>query len=130
MKKAWIENSVIRDVAHADPFSIYHPDVAVFYDTDVPDDAENGDGWVDGALVKKVVPPAPVYVQPPREWTVADFRAGMTLSEKTKWDNDSTPEIVTVKKELPKPREAVVELVAFLVGTNVISQASADKILE
>jgi hypothetical protein len=130
MKKAWIENSVIRDVAHADPFSIYHPDVAVFYDTDVPDDAENGDSWVDGALVKKVVHPAPVYVQPARQWTVNDFRAGMTLLEKTKWDNNSTPEIVTVKQELPKPREGAAELAAFLVGTNVISQASADKILE
>jgi hypothetical protein len=69
-------------------------------------------------------------VQPAREWSADNFRAGMTLTEKTKWDNDSTPEIVTVKKELPKPREAAAELVAFLVGTNVISQASADKILE
>jgi hypothetical protein len=129
MKKAWIENTFIRDVAHADPFSIYHPDVAVFYDTDVPDDAENGDGWVDGALVKKVIPVVSVYV-PPREWTATDFRAGMTLLEKTKWDSDATPEIVTVKRELPKPREGAVELAAFLVGTNVLSQASADKILE
>jgi hypothetical protein len=39
MRKAWIEN---------------HPDVAVFYDTEVPDDAVNGDGWIDGVLVKPV----------------------------------------------------------------------------
>lgn len=129
MKKAWIENNSIRDIAHADPFSIYHPDVAVFYDTDVSDDAENGDGWVNGALVKKVIPPAPVFVPTPRQWSVSDFRAGMTLAEKTKWDNDSAPEIKTVKAELPKELAGATELLDFLVGAGVISQASADKIL-
>jgi hypothetical protein len=52
MRKAWIENERIRDIAHSEPADIYHPDVAVFYDTEVPDDAENGDGWIDGVLVK------------------------------------------------------------------------------
>lgn len=55
MRKAWIENERIRDIAPAgDPFGFYHPDVAVFYDTEVPDDAVNGDGWIDGVLVKPV----------------------------------------------------------------------------
>jgi hypothetical protein len=57
MKYAWIENSRIRDICQGgDPSACYHPDVAVFYDTEVPDDAVNGDGWVDGVLVKPVVP--------------------------------------------------------------------------
>jgi hypothetical protein len=54
MRKAWIENERIRDIAHSEPTDIYHPDVAVFYDTEVPDDAVNGDGWIDGVLVKPV----------------------------------------------------------------------------
>lgn len=54
MRKAWIENERIRDIAHSEPTDIYHPDIAVFYDTEVPDDAVNGDGWVDGVLVKPV----------------------------------------------------------------------------
>jgi len=54
MRKAWIENERIRDIAHSEPTGIYHSDVAVFYDTEVPDDAENGDGWIDGVLVKPV----------------------------------------------------------------------------
>lgn len=54
MRKAWIENERIRDIAHSEPTEIYHPDVAVFYDTEVPDDAVNGDGWIDGVLVKPV----------------------------------------------------------------------------
>lgn len=127
MKYAWIENNKIRDVAHSNPTEIYHPDVAVFYNTQVPDNAVNGDGWVNGALVK------PVVVEPtpaPRQWTADTFRTGMTLAEKTKWDNDSAPEIKTVKAELPQELVGATELLDFLVASNVISQASATKILE
>ena len=126
MKYAWIENDKIRDVAHDEPSKIYHPDVAVFYSTQVPDDAVNGDGWVNGALVK------PVIVEPtpaPRQWTADNFRSQMTLAEKTKWDNDSAPEIKTVKAELPKELAGATELVDFLVASSVISQATATKIL-
>jgi hypothetical protein len=129
MKYAWIENGKVRDVAHSDPSKIYHPDVAVFYDTLVPDDAANGDGWVDGQLVKpEPPPPAP---PPARTWSASDVRNGLTLAEKVKWDNNSAPEIVTVKAELTGSKEVaeVTELLQFLVDTNVISQASMDKVL-
>jgi hypothetical protein len=69
MRKAWIENDRIRDIAHSEPFDIYHPDVAVFYDTEVPDDAVNGDGWVDGVLVKPVEPYVPPVIEAPAEET-------------------------------------------------------------
>lgn len=61
MKHAWIENNKIRDIAPGIPSEIYHPDIAAHYTAQVPDDAENGDGWVTGALVKPVPaePPAP-----------------------------------------------------------------------
>jgi len=64
--KAWIENDRIRDICHGNPVELYHPDVAVFYDTDVPANAENGDGWVDGKLVK---PELPAPVDPPAATT-------------------------------------------------------------
>lgn len=62
MKKAWIENNTVRDVCPGNPDELFHPDIAKFYDTDVPDDAENGDGWVSGQLVK---PEPPALVEPP-----------------------------------------------------------------
>lgn len=70
MRKAWIENDRIRDIAHSEPTEIYHPDVAVFYDTEVPDDAVNGDGWVDGVLVKpvpEVIDVVPEIIETPAE---------------------------------------------------------------
>jgi len=77
MKYAWIENGQIRDVAWTDPEKIYHPDIAKLYDTQVPDDAANGDGWVNGQLVKPEPPPPPAPM--PRSWTVDDFRKGLSL---------------------------------------------------
>ena len=130
MRYAWIEAGRIRDITPSDPYSWHHPDVARFYDTVVPDDAANGDFWQDGQLVK------PVIVEPlpppsaPRQWTVADFRADMTLPEKTRWDNDTTPEIVTVKLELPATQAMAQELVDFLVSVSVITSATAGKIMQ
>lgn len=132
MKKAWIENSAIRDIAQGNPSQIYHPDIAAFYNVDVPDDAENGDGWVDGALVKRVIEPTVEPEPAARTWSVSDIRAGLTLSEKVKWDNDSAPEVKTVKTEMTSSKELaeVTELLTFLVGASVISQASMNKILQ
>ena len=128
MRYAWIENQRIRDIAFGDPNSLYHPDVAKFYDTDVPDEAINGDGWVNGNLVKPVPTPPP----PPaaRSWTATDFRAGMTLAEKSKWDSDNAPEIVTVKIELPQELAGATELLDFLVTATIISAATKTKILK
>ena len=126
MKYAWIENQRIRDIAPGNPVEFYHSDVAVFYDTQVPNDAANGDGWVNGALVKPVIPePTP----PARQWTADNFRTGMTLAEKTKWDNNSAPEIITVKAELPKELVGATELLDFLVASSVIGAATKTKIL-
>lgn len=131
MKYAWIEDGRIRDMTPTDPFNWHHPDVAKFYDTQVPDEAENGDFWDEPGVLRK--PPVPVYVEPepaPRQWTADDFRSGMSLAEKVKWDNDSAPEVKTVKAELPKEEAGAQELVDFLVASGVISQASATKIME
>jgi hypothetical protein len=128
MKFAWIENNLIKDVAWTNPEDIYHPDVAVHYNTEVPDDAENGDGWVNGQLVKRQ---NLLLLQHHHlvKWNQDDFRRHMTLAEKTKWDNDSAPEIKTVKQELPKELAGATELAEFLVSANVISQETANKVL-
>lgn len=66
MKKAWIENDCIRDVCAGNPDELFHPDVAKFYGVVVPDEAQNGDGWVNGQLVK---PEPPVYPDLPQPAT-------------------------------------------------------------
>lgn len=129
MKYAWIENDRVRDVCHGNPNELYHPGVAKFYTTQVPDDAVNGDGWVNGQLVKPE-PPAPAP-PPPRTWSQTDVRNKLTLAEKVKWDNETTPEVKTVKTEFASPKllAEATELLQFLVDSMVISQASMDSIL-
>lgn len=129
MKLAWIENERIRDIAWTHPANIFHPDIAGFYDTEVPDDAVNGDGWVDGQLIKPqpVAPAAP----PPRTWTVGDVRSKLTLSERVKWDNDKTDTIKTAKIEFAAVLEQTQteEVLQMLVDAGDISQASMVNIL-
>lgn len=128
MKFAWIENNRVRDVCSGDPSNLYHPDVAKFYVTQVPDDACSGDDWINGQLIKA---PAPELTRP-RTWTQNDVRSNLTLAEKVKWDNDATPEIKTVKVEMSGPVEKmqIAELMKFLVDSGNISQNSMDKIMD
>lgn len=118
MKYAWLENGKIKDIAWQNPHEIFHVDVAKFYTSQVPDDAVNGDGFVNGVIVK-----------PAKQWNAESFRVGMTLAEKTKWDSDAIPEIKTVKSELPKERAETVALLDFLVSVSAISQRTAQKII-
>jgi hypothetical protein len=129
MKYAWIENDKIRDICQGgDPEKHYHPDIAALYDTQVPDDAENGDGWVNGQVVKPVIPepqPAPVM------WAIEDIRKGLTLAERVKWDSDKSDEIKTAKLELGglNHQVKVREVLDMLVAAGDVSQDSADFIL-
>lgn len=85
MKYAWIEDSVIRDIAHGNPTDCYTPEVAASYSTEVPDDAESGDGWVNGTLIKPevVVPPPPEPEVPvPSKVSPVEFKLLFTPQER------------------------------------------------
>lgn len=126
MKKAWIENNKVRDIAQGNPAEIYHPDIAAHYNTDIPDDIENGASLVNGVWVNIEAPTAGV-----REWGIEEIRPYLTLSERVKWDNNSTDAIKTVKLELANGlNEAkTTEVLQLLVDSGDISQASMTKIL-
>lgn len=61
-KKAWVENGRIRDVVDGDPAALFHPTVAVHYDTDVPDEVKNGWLLTEGVWA---APPSPDLVDVP-----------------------------------------------------------------
>jgi hypothetical protein len=130
MKYAWIENEKVRDVCEGgNPADCYTANVAIYYDTLVPDEAKNGDGWVDGQLVPYVPPPPPP--PPPETWDDPRVRTGLTLTDKTRWDNNDTQQIVTAKIEFatPQQRPYTTELLTYLVASNSISQVSMDQVL-
>ena len=129
MKYAWIENEKIRDIAPGNPFEWYHPEVAPFYNIEVPDDAENGDGWINNTLVKPG--PTPDPTPSPRRWNVNDIRSNLTLSEKVIWDSSNNAHVVTAKIEMENSKgiAETTEILEMLVTANIISQASMTKIL-
>jgi hypothetical protein len=130
MKYAWVENEVIRDICQGgNPEDCYTPEVAALYNTLVPDEAVNGDGWVDGQLIP--LPPTPPEPPVPQTWNAEGVRNGLTLIDKTSWDNNSTPEIVTAKQEFqtPQQRAYTTELLDYLVASKSISQTSRDRVL-
>jgi len=88
--KAWIENGVVRDVCQGNPEECYHPDVAVHYNTDVPDGTTNGATLVDGVWTNPVVNPVeamhfvhPVApAAPTTEVSPVEFKLRFTAQER------------------------------------------------
>ena len=68
---------------------------------------------------------------PPQTWNDYSVRQGLTLTDKTKWDNNETPQIVTAKIEFetPQQRPYTTELLEYLVDSDSISQLSMDQVL-
>lgn len=63
-KIAWIENGKIRDICPIEnPYQCYTPDIAEYYNVEVPDNAENGDFWDSEGLTKQEIV-APVELEP------------------------------------------------------------------
>lgn len=139
MKKAWIENNQIRDIAPGNPNELYHPDLAQYYDTDVPDNAENGDGWDGVTLTKPVIvipEPVPEVVVPPTISTVA-FRNLFTISEeiaittstdpvvKVLWSRFADPKLINVDMSL----KSVGDALAYMTTIGILSSGREAEIL-
>jgi hypothetical protein len=114
MKYAWLENTLIRDICHGNPAESYHPDIAAHYDTQVPDNAENGDTFIDGVLTKRPVPapapaPAPVAAKPPKV-SVIEYKMLFTSAERIATKASVDPVIVDLQELMNDPRTVNVDL--------------------
>jgi hypothetical protein len=72
-------------------------------------------------------PPPP----PPPPFTQDLVRKNLTLPERVKWDNNLTPEIITVKMEMMEPltQDQITPLLEFLVSEGVIAATSMNNII-
>jgi hypothetical protein len=141
MRFAWIENDQIRDIAPAgDPSEFYHPDIAKLYDTEVPDEAQNGDGWVDGVLVPRPAPEpvaptpaAPVY---PTVGVIA-FKLLFTAQERIAVKTSTDPVVQDFWQLVEDPRTTEVNLalksvqdaIRYLESQSLIGEGRADEVL-
>jgi hypothetical protein len=132
MKYAWVQDERVRDICPGHPDQHYTPEIAALYNTQVPDETRMGSVFMGGSWVY-LVPDSP-YIEPPplpRFWTMADVRAGMSLMERVKWDNDDSKVIKTAKIELQQSPnlEAIRPVLQMLVDSGDIAQETMDKVL-
>jgi hypothetical protein len=133
MKYAWIENDVVRDICPGHPDQHYTPQVAAFYNTQIPDDIQMGATLVGGTWTN----PAVVHIEQaempalPKLWTASDIRSAMSLLERVKWDNASSGSIVTAKLEFASAQTAdmIAPVLQMLVDSGDITQETMNKIL-
>lgn len=94
----------------------------------IPCDSSVQENWIYDPETQTFSEPPPL----PKTWDNTSVRAGLTLTDKTRWDNNETPEIVTAKIEFQTPRERpyTTEILEYLVVSNSISQTSMDRVLE
>lgn len=142
MPKAWIENDRIRDIAPGNPDELYHPDIAKHYDTDVPDEAENGDSWVGGQLIKpepaQPIDPAPLVLHIPLIGPIA-FQMLFKVDELVAIDaaKDTNAAIRIFWKLLDDPRtdfvdrnlESVQTMLRSLEAEGLLAAGRAEEIL-
>ena len=143
MKFAWIENDRIRDISTGNPAERYHPDVAVHYSTGVPDEAENGDWWVEGRLVKPEPPvpvefPSPVHTFP--KVSPVEFKLLFTAQERVgiKASRGSDPVIDDFMGIIEDPRLTVVDLglgstqdgLAYIVSKGLLTEERKAEVLQ
>lgn len=111
MKKAWIENGKIRDIAQGVPENIYHPDLAEKYTANVPDNAENGDGW-DGVTLTKPQPPPPPPAADPESPSlpVSEFLMLFTAAEASEMDASTDADVVRFMIILADTRTTAIDM--------------------
>lgn len=136
--KAWIENDTVRDICHGNPAECYHPDIAVHYNTDVPEGTVNGATLVDGEWVNPVIPePTPVEpVQPDITVSPVEFKLLWTVTERAKitelkasdpiiqdfYSIIDDPRLTLVNLSLKSTQDAVDYLLSKLVEAAVLTE--------
>lgn len=141
MKKAWVENNRVRDIACGNPTALFHPDIAAHYDTDVPDTTVNGAERVDGEWVNPAPaepPPTPVPA-PERIEEIGPiaFKLLFGIEEIIAIYNSADPVVVTLRSIIDDPRTDKVDrnllgvqlMIGYLEQTDLIGEGRAAAIV-
>lgn len=123
-KWARMLTGVVIEVTDVDPEGRYEPSIEW---VEVPDEARPLSKFLDGEWTH---PPEPQPVVEERQYSADDVRSALTLAERVKWDNNSSPEIKTVKIELSSPRNKVdtLAVLQLMLAAGDVSQESVDKL--
>lgn len=133
---AWIENDRVRD-AVADP-SVFHPDVAKYYDTELPDDVKPGATLVEGGWQNPTDLIVVSVVEAPKVSPV-EFKLLFTAQERVAikqarntdavvddfYDIIEDPRLTTVDLGLQSTQDAL----AYMVSVDLLTATRREEIL-
>lgn len=142
MKKAWIENNQVRDICLGSPEEYYHPDIAILYNTDVPDETITGavlqNGvWVNPILVDPVVEAPPILVPPDITVSPVEYKLLFTSLERIAIKSSADPIVNDFFEIINDPRLTKVNLslqstkdaLSYLVGISILTEERRAQIL-
>lgn len=140
MKYAWLQAQTIRDICPGNPAESYHPDIAALYDTEVPDEAQNGDSYVDGVWIAKPIPeyvaPTPAAPIPPKVSPV-EFKLLFTAQERVAIKTSADAIVQDFFELVNDPRLTHVDLalqstqaaLAYLTALGILADGRAAQII-
>lgn len=141
MAKAWMIDGVVHDVVRGDPVALLHPDIAVYYDTDVADTVQPGAKLIDGEWVNPAVevPMPDTPVVPPVKVSPVEFRLLFTAQERVAINaaRATDPVIDDTYSIIEDPRLTHVDLglqstrdaIDYLIAKGLVDPARRDAIL-
>lgn len=140
-RHAWIESGRVRDYTDLSPAEVFHPDVAAFYETVIPDTVERGWSLVDGTWTAPPPPPDPApspEPEPAPPWTIktpAEFVGLFTFEEEAAIAASVDPVVQVFYRRTYMPtlqqieRAKVIPGIGYLVAVDLLTQERADAIL-
>lgn len=137
MKKAWIENNKIREICNGNPSELFHPDIAIKFDTDIPDYVVAGAELIDGVWVNPTITPTEQATPQLDKLSPIEFKMLFTSDERIALKS-STDEVVIDFMEIvndarltyvDRNLQSVKDAIEYLVSINILTQPRADEIM-
>lgn len=139
MKKAWIENNKVRDISNGNPAELFHPYIALHFDTDVDDTVEVGAELIEGAWVNpaQIESVEAVIASTLLPLSPVEFKMLFSSAERISIKASADPIVIDFFELINDPRltqvdrnlKSVQDAVHYLVLIELITSTRAEEIL-
>ena len=128
--KAWIENNRVREICKGNPSELYHPDIAVHFDTEIDEDVLVGAELVKGVWVNPTVTTIEAVIVPTLPMlSPVEFKMLFTSAERIAIKSSTDPVVIDFFELISDPRltqvdrnlQSVKDAIAYLESKGLIA---------